>query len=67
MTTRGWIAILIVCFFVSGFFGYLVKASSEPLGKAMAWGYEEKSNVWNRIRVDEQGFVMCHVYNEEKK
>lgn len=30
------------------------------LGKAMAWGYSESNNVWNRIRVDEQGYVLCH-------
>ena len=38
--------------------------NTNPLGKAMAWGYDEISNTWNRIRVDEKGYVMCH--KEEK-
>ena len=25
-----------------------------------AYGFDEKSNMWNRIRVDEQGHVLCH-------
>lgn len=58
-----WIVIFIVYLSVGIGVGYLIRGSSELMGKAvpaMAWGYEEKNNVWNRIRVDEQGNVMCH-------
>lgn len=59
MTTRGWFVILVICVFFSGLIGYLMRGSSEQLNKSMAWGFEEKKNVWNRIRVNESGFIIC--------
>lgn len=28
--------------------------------QGVAWGYEQENNVWNRIRVDPNGNVICH-------
>jgi hypothetical protein len=62
------IILVLVCILVGWLVRGIVENSKKlEMNKAMAWGFEEKSQLWNRIRVDEQGFVMCHVYNEEKK
>lgn len=47
--------------FVSGMLvdHYIGKPASSLTTTTMAYGYVEKDNVWNRIRVDEKGFVMC--------
>lgn len=34
--------------------------AKEPLKPMMAYGLVEKDQVWNRIRVDELGHVLCH-------
>ena len=53
-------ALIVLCV-VLGWVVRGIMESNQPLQKiAMGYGYEEKSNVWNRIRVDEQGYVMCH-------
>jgi hypothetical protein len=47
------------------FVGYVGRAVQEQLGKsiirerAMSYGFNEVNNVWNRIRVNEQGYVLC--------
>lgn len=33
---------------------------NKVLPSAMAYGLYEKDQVWNRIRVDENGHVLCH-------
>jgi len=58
MTTKGYIVVLIICMGIAGMIGYALR--DVPLYRAMAWGFEEKEQVWNRIRVDAQGYVMCH-------
>ena len=50
---------ILIAMFIGGLIGYMMREGSYYT-HSMAWGYEEKSNVWNRIRVDEVGFVMCH-------
>ena len=45
--------------------GYAVGATVNSIIKvglersAMSYGYYEKDNVWNRIRVDDSGRVLC--------
>jgi len=68
---RAWkIVIVVIASIIFGVIGgYIMRGPSEPLNKAMAWGFEEKSNVWNRIRVNESGFVICAkegIKNEER-
>lgn len=46
--------------FVSGMIvEYVIGKRVQELTATMAYGYVEKDQVWNRIRVDEKGFVMC--------
>lgn len=33
--------------------------SDVNIGKAMAWGFDDKTQLWNRIRVDAEGHVIC--------
>lgn len=51
-----WIACLVI--------GYAIKSVQVALDnriqeKAMAYGFNEASNVWNRIRVNDKGQVVC--------
>lgn len=50
---------ILISIFIGGFFGWIMKGEG-GLYKSMAWGFEEKSQLWNRIRVDEKGYVLCH-------
>ena len=59
------LGLLIIAIFISGIFiGKLMfgiydneKTLTRMTG---AYGFDEKSNMWNRIRVDENGNVICH-------
>jgi hypothetical protein len=53
-----WLGILCVICIAIGW-GARSLTDEVKLSKAMAWGYEENSNLWNRIRVNEKGYVIC--------
>lgn len=58
-----WLFLLVVTMYLVGFYmrGAVDKALTEELHTGvMSYGYEEKSQLWYRIRVDEKGNVMCH-------
>jgi len=57
-----WLGVLCVICLAIGW-GARSLSNEVQLSKAMAWGYEEKSNLWNRIRVDAHGFVFCSKEN----
>lgn len=60
MTRAG---ILLLCLF-SVIVGYTMRSiqfslDSHIRDKVMAYGFNETNNVWNRIRVNDQGHVVC--------
>jgi hypothetical protein len=62
MTKRGRVFVILLILFCV-FVGWVLRGIIEKgvnLDKAMAWGYNDENNVWNRIRVDTKGYVMCH-------
>jgi len=52
------IMITIVLAVYSTFITFALSKVKQPY-VAMAMGLDEEKNVWNRIRVDEKGRVMC--------
>lgn len=56
-----WLYVLIVLCVLVGWIarGVIENREEKTLQGAMAWGYDEAQNVWNRIRVDEKGHVLC--------
>ena len=61
MNTRIGVLILLVgVSFVLGMIIENIVYKNKVLPSAMAYGLYEKDQVWNRIRVDEQGHVLCH-------
>ena len=38
----------------------IAEREANELNPVMAYGFLEKDQIWNRIRVDEQGHVLCH-------
>lgn len=49
---------IIVAMFVGGLCGFFMRG--EVGRTSFAYGFEEQKQVWNRIRVDEHGYVICH-------
>lgn len=60
-TLRTWVVFLCVLCILIGWIGRSMIETNKKveLNASMAWGYEEKSQLWNRIRVDENGLVIC--------
>ena len=58
MTTKVWIITIFICVFFGGLIGYMSRGPGTTM--ALAWGFQEDKDVWNRIRVDERGYVLCH-------
>jgi len=53
--------LVILCLFI----GWIGRGAVEnnkklELNTSMAWGFDEANQNWNRIRVDEKGYVICH-------
>jgi len=54
---------VLIAMFVGGFMGYLMRGQGNYT-TSLSMGFDETKNVWNRIRVDEQGNVICHKEKE---
>ena len=57
MRTRGWIAAIIISICVSGLTGYMIRGPGTTM--SLAYGFQEDKDVWNRIRVNSNGYVIC--------
>lgn len=64
VTTKGVLIVLTVCIIFTS--GIIIGSRYSPVHTAFALGYYEEKDVWNRIRVDEHGQVICTTRNGEK-
>lgn len=69
MTDTLKVLLVIMLFILGVYVGivgvYMKEKMEHPTGTitdnvTASYGYYEKDNVWNRIRVDEHGHVLCH-------
>lgn len=56
----GFVIAGLIGIFVLGMIIGEIVYKNKVLPSAMAYGLYEKDQVWNRIRVDEHGNVLCH-------
>lgn len=53
--------LIVLCIIIGWTSRGIVKGNDTIMSKSMAWGYDETDNMWNRIRVDKDGHVICNL------
>jgi len=53
-----WLGVLCVICLTIGW-GARSLSNDVQLSKSMSWGFDDKTQLWNRIRVDANGYVIC--------
>ena len=54
------VILVVVCIWIGWSARGIKDNDSSMIYKSMAWGYDEVNNNWNRIQVDNKGYVICN-------
>lgn len=54
------LVLCLLCIFIGWAFRGVVSSNDYRMYNARAWGFDEHADNWNRIRVDQNGYVICN-------